>query len=131
MAVMEKRLWKLIKDNAPGWWKRVENGVGPGTPDTFSVVYNSQQWVELKDIDRWTIKYLDVRPLQRIWLQQLHKAGGRGFVFVRVHDSEYILIRGEDCMSYAVGTKQEWCSIAVGYWERRMNWDEFARLISH
>lgn len=44
----EKRLWLSLKGKSAATWKRIENMVGPGTPDVVGTLHGQTAFVELK-----------------------------------------------------------------------------------
>jgi hypothetical protein len=76
----EKRLWMSLRDKSAATWKRIENGVGPGTPDTVGTLYGHTAFVELKAGVGWGRDI--VRPEQRIWLREWAAAGGACWLLV-------------------------------------------------
>ena len=113
----EKAFWNLIRKNASGQWIRIENMIGPGTPDCCVAVDGETIWVELKNLKYWSHN-LGLRPEQRAWFM---KWPGKAFVFAKIK-KEFILVRSRDAINNH--TKKEWIDIGVGYWEGKVNWDE-------
>ncbi len=120
-----------MRANAPGWWKRVENAADPGTPDCFAVVQGLGLWLELKDGKSWgAAGFGCTQPkrwaLQRLWLRNLARAGGTGFLLVRCR-GEILLVPGGRLLHR--GTREQWLALAVGHWQRQVDWEELGRLL--
>lgn len=74
---------------------RVENRVGPGTPDVNYV----EGWLELKELDGWPPQGRPVlvphfRPEQRIWLDRRASRLGRVHLLLKV-EQDWLLLPGE------------------------------------
>jgi hypothetical protein len=111
------KVWNVIKRNLVGFWERVENGVGPGTPDTDFCIDGVAGKVELKYLPEWPKKEstktnLEIRPAQRIYLEQYAKNGGRGFVLARV-GNEWLLIPANKSLTPT--TRSGWIGRAMYY----------------
>lgn len=101
---LNKRLQSALSHRDP---VRVENAVGPGTPDIEYV----GGWIESKLLKQWP-KRLDtivqVRhyvPEQRAWHVKRRKAGGRVHVVIQIGDDVLVF----DAMDAAQG---------LGFWTR-------------
>lgn len=94
----------------------VENRVRPGTPDVNYI----GGWIELKWLRYWP-KHSDVwkaneegeptqplvhldhfTPQQRVWLKNRWRKGGRAFLLLQAHQSDWLLFDGETA-AHAVG----------------------------
>jgi hypothetical protein len=98
---------------------RVENPVGPGTPD----VNYTGGWIELKFADRWPPRGGPLRlehytKQQRVWHQKRRRAGGRVFVLLKV-DVEWLLIDGvKAAITLGDATREELYQICTCRWKR-------------
>jgi hypothetical protein len=115
----EKRLWMSLRDKSAATWKRVENSVGPGTPDTVGTLRGHTAFVELKAGVGWGRDI--VRPEQRIWLREWTHAGGGAWLLVS-NSGACVLVNGRD-----VPFRHEVKEDRVGYefWADRaaITWD--------
>ena len=75
----EKTLWKHLKDHLSGHWTRIENGVGPGIPDSEGCYEGKQVWLELK-IDQGG--YIEFELAEHAWIFNRVMQGGRVFIVV-------------------------------------------------
>ena len=100
----EKALWEWLREKLKnqGVMQRVENRVGPGTPDVAYCFLGVSGWIELKEIHDWpkrknTLVRVDhFTEEQRSWLRSWHNAGGRSFLLLRVKTAqELLLFRGD------------------------------------
>lgn len=104
-----KLVWKRLKEAKIGFWKRIENSVEEGFPDTLYCIQGRTGLAELKYMRHWPKKAetkttLGVRPIQEFFLRQWKKNGGRGWVIARVGD-EWLLI---DPDNLGEKTRAEW-----------------------
>lgn len=120
MRKSEKAFWNTIRERAEGKWVRVENAVGPGTPDCCVLVNGVTSWVELKRLDYWQSD-LGLRKAQRAWLMTWYIHGGRCYVFANIKD-DYILIPGNLITNNHLN-KERWMELAP-VWEGKMNWEQ-------
>lgn len=78
-------------------WIKQQDTHTTGTPDCLSIRAGRVTQVELKYIRPTDISKVDgtfltgVRPAQRVWLRDWHRAGGRGWLWIGVHDRLYVL----------------------------------------
>lgn len=97
---LEKSLWSRFRACACSQHlMRVENSVGPGTPDVNGCYNGVEYWVELKQADppKKETSILQVRHFtteQRRWLVQRIAAGGNAYVLIQV-GREYLVLRGD------------------------------------
>jgi len=98
----------------------VENSVHAGTPD----VAFAGGWIELKRLEAWpkrptTIVKPGLSPKQRQWLARHAKAGGQGFVLLRV-GAAWLLFLATDAVKILDSTTrlelEQW---AQGQWHGR------------
>jgi len=117
-AAMWDALRPLLKGLDP---VRVENPVGPGTPD----VNYTGGWIELKYADRWPPQGGPLRvdhftKGQRAWIVRRRKAGGRAWVLLKVGEAEWLLFEGITAALYlGDSTRERLYEIAAARWTRR------------
>lgn len=94
----EANLWTYLRKKVAlqGRWVRVENRVGPGTPDVYYIVDGISGWLELKQTDAWParedtiVKFDHFTFEQKDWLEKENSRGGRVHVLVQI-GNEYLL----------------------------------------
>lgn len=125
----ETAFWRLIRANAPGLWVRVENGVGPGTPDCcVAFRTGAMAWVELKDLRGGWDSRLGVRADQWVWMRRWTEAGGRGFFFVRA-GKWFILLPGSVTLGERARTREQWSEAAAAEWTGRVDWEQLGDVL--
>ena len=79
----ETAFWNKLREELPdgGHYTRVENLVGPGTPDVHYCVSSRSGWMEVKYTDKFPLEH-PVLVSQMIWLEQHLRAGGRACICV-------------------------------------------------
>lgn len=106
----------------PGDWCRVENGVGPGTPDVnYCLGPGREGWLELKVSKKGldpgrpgdTTIQCTLRPAQLAWLSRRRAAGGRVGVLWGLRDGTVVYIDRFEPLCPTVFYRI--CSIAVGW----------------
>lgn len=94
-------MWQTLKPllNRDGWQAmRVENPIGPGTPDINWLAPPMEGWVEMKFVKRYpprggVVQMKDFTPQQRVWLAKRCRVGGRAHLIVHC-DEEWLLFHG-------------------------------------
>lgn len=138
----EAGLWKTVQKNMGDKWKvqRVENMVGPGTPDVYyTLISGDMGWLELKHEKEWpkrattALKVDHFTPQQRGWLRRHGGFGAKVFVLIQV-DKQYFLLDWEEAQniggkhwdpkySKRPWTKEDYEELTYK-WERRINYSE-------
>ncbi len=96
----ESALWQTVRRHLlpHGLLIRVENRVGPGTPDVVYCIRGRVGWLELKHVARWPARdHLTLRhltQLQILWLQQWRAEWGRAWILLQV-DRDYMFLPPE------------------------------------
>lgn len=123
VTVAESSLWRLAKKHlsAYGHIVRVENPVGPGTPDVHYCLMKKAGWIELKAIKAWPkrkttpvrIRHYSVE--QRLWHKQYGETGGRMFILVRIDETKEYFLFDWDWAHRNLGsvTRAHWYKNAV------------------
>jgi len=113
---------------------RVENSVGPGTPDVNICLDGREVWVELKHVHEWparqdTLVDIGLRPDQVTWLGRRGRAGGNVWILVQV-GTDYLLFWWKFAPKLYIGVpRSEMESEAVGAWSKRINMVEFKLIV--
>jgi len=114
---------------------RVENPVGPGTPDVNWCGRNratgevSTGWVELKYLEAWPkrastlVRIKHYTQQQRDWLLLRHAAGGRVALLLQVR-REYLLFKGAACQEVGGLRRYDLLSLASDHWLQPVGWAE-------
>jgi hypothetical protein len=105
MRSSEHALWLWLKKHVAtvGFWQRVENRAGAGTPDVYYCVLGGMGWLELKHLDAWParastpVRIEHFTMEQKAWLINHAREGGRAFLLLRV-DHQYLLFHGKDVL---------------------------------
>lgn len=79
--------------------QRVENRVGPGTPDMNGVTNGAEWWIENKWLHHFSSRGGPVllpkfRPEQRVWMRRRGQAGGRVFLLLGIERPHLYLLFG-------------------------------------
>ena len=133
----EKALWKWFKEHVAvhGYWERVENLVGTGTPDVHYCIDGYAGWIELKEIEDWpvrakTIVRIDHFTLeQRYWLREYYdRGGGNAWLLVRVRAArEYFLFRPDSADAIGTMNQEEFRRAAYWSWLGKMDKTDLKR----
>jgi len=134
----EKSLWRTLNKNMNQNWEvqRVENLIGPGTPDLYYTLgKNSTGWLELKYLDDWPkkrptpVKIEHYTPQQRNWFRRHGSKGANVFLLLQVN-KEYLLFDWETAVKH-VGNYPafELKVAAIGYWKNKINYSELINTI--
>jgi hypothetical protein len=96
----ESVLWGYIRDHVKGPdWVRVENAVGPGTPDVNYSYLGFEGWMELKhrptrprtDFITAFPEEIGLRPEQKIWINRRTTNGGVVWIVAGVVKEVYFI----------------------------------------
>lgn len=99
---------KLRKTIQPAFYRRVENVLGDGTPDTYVVIDGAMAWLEGKYCRECPARLTtpvfggSAHPLltgQENWLYDHWRKGGRGFVFAQIEDF-FVLVPGHMALEF-------------------------------
>lgn len=103
-VMSEAGLWNYIRDHVPGPdWVRVENSVGPGTPDVNYSYDGSEGWIELK----WVAQFpksprvcvfgnrRGLRPAQKVWIRR--RTLKKGSVWIVAGVGRHVFFIPGDC----------------------------------
>lgn len=124
----ESAFWSIVRGKLPGYKLRIENGVAPGTPDTWwEDVTGARAWLELKSLTTWC-GALGVRREQRAWMRHYYKARAPSPVYVlaRLPGGDILLVCGWDVVNVKNASEPEWRTLAElvldqkdkGKWEK-------------
>ena len=123
----EKALWQRVKNGSSGYWQRVENKVGKGTPDCHGVDRAGRHaWLELKSEVGWGA-HLGTSPEQRIWAMRYTKAGGRVFIFA-VSQQVFTLVEASLTLRSDIRGSKNWAQHGV-QWQGSPDWEEFDHFV--
>lgn len=130
-----KKVWKPLRRALKRTLllKRLENKLGSGLPDVFYCSKGVSGFLELKHLKGWPVREetttaLGISAAQKLWLWELHDAGGKGFVFVRIGE-EWLLI--PVCAGLGEATRAEWMSRAILQCEGDMVWHKLLEILLH
>jgi hypothetical protein len=135
----EVSLWKTVSRNMRGKWiaQRVENAVGPGTPDVYYTMNNGAMgWIENKHAHTWPKRKTTPLKLdhftiqQRKWIERHGKAGATVYVLLQVR-SEYFLLDYEESRNIGEWTKRDYRIHSNYYWYSRIDYNELEQILSH
>lgn len=111
---------------------RVENMVGPGTPDVEYI----GGWIELKQVDEWPkreatpLRVDHFTPQQKAWLIRRRLRGGRAFVLIRVAN-DWLLIDGTVAAKILGSVpKDELISKSIKHWHGRLDSKELLKCLT-
>lgn len=97
MYATEAAIFQALKKNLPQvHWQRVENSVGPGTPDVNYCYDGKEGWIELK-----CLGVMHIRKAQHIWLARRAKALGRCVLLIGTRSGDLIYIPGKCFLEYS------------------------------
>lgn len=105
----ERQMWEALQPSMKRRGLdpvRVENPVGPGTPDVNFI----EGWAELKHADHWPIKGGPLRlkhppaPQQRAWLLRRWTAGGNVWLVLRVGKEWFVFPGNLPAVLWAAGS---------------------------
>lgn len=128
-STMNSRVAKMMRGTH---YKRIENMIEAGTPDTD---WSTGQ-AELKTIEKWDkkadtiFKIADFSGDQRRWLKRRCKYGGRAFLLLHCQ-GDWLLFWGTDAALH-VGidcTKEMLIDLALIYSEGTLNEEEFRQCL--
>jgi hypothetical protein len=97
-----------------GKWLRVENPVGPGTPDVHYCVEGMTGWLELKEIPAWPkrsdtpVRLPHYTKEQRLWIMDYASHGGRVHLLLRIARPKFYLLFGPEVAVHLLGEVPEW-----------------------
>jgi len=134
----ERSLYKTINKNMKSYWEvqRVENLVGPGTPDLYYTLNKeSTGWIELKYLESWpthgstVVRINHYTPQQRNWIKRFGSNGANVFLLLQV-EKDYLIFDWEEAAIH-VGNYPEFelRLVAIGQWKNRINYDELRRIL--
>jgi len=107
----ERDIWALLKDDADGLWKRIENRLATGWPDTVYLLEDGRcGWIELKYLGEYWEKDFGLRADQKLWLWRWSNSGGKAFVLAR-YGGWWYLVPGTRMLE--LKTKEDWLDAAV------------------
>lgn len=98
MATEREAYDRLRRQQPRAFWQRVENGVGPGTPDVFYMNGGRCAWIENKvghySKTKKTIRVpaSKLRPSQCAWLTSYVQKGGIGLVSIWVEETDWLFV---------------------------------------
>jgi len=137
----ENAFWQLIHRNMKSKWhaSRHEDYMTAGVPDVSFGLNNKCGWIELK------VSYITKREkktpvhittLQKHWLFQRGQKGGNCWVFIRIRGNDipdvFCLVKWDNVGELDKYIKfVDLVKISSGYWEKKVNWDEFYILLSN
>jgi hypothetical protein len=135
----ERSLYKTLNKNMKSYWRvqRVENLVGPGTPDLFYTInQEASGWIELKHIENWpknsstVVQIKHYTPQQRNWIRKFGLSGANVFLLLQ-GEKEYMIFDWVRAVTH-VGfySKPELRIVAIGHWKNRINYDELRKILS-
>ena len=94
----EGEFWRRVARGMAGRWSacRHEDTTRSGVPDVSFGLGGRQGWVELKVLPRWPrpetpVKMAHFTQLQRVWLVERGRAGGRCFLLLGVERDALLL----------------------------------------
>lgn len=135
----ESVLWDYLRDHVKDPyldWVRVENSVGPGTPDVNFVCRKIEGWIELKyriDWPRPTTALFDkrgIRPEQRIWINRRVQSGGLVWIVAGV-DKDIFFIPGVHADGFNSFDRETMINVSCGWFSRgRFDPDSFLSFLS-
>lgn len=95
----ERNSWKALRERLRPFGKvvRVENVVGPGTPDVCYCLRGVTGWLEMKHANKWPAR--ETTPLvipsltldQVLWMKEWEQAGGTAWLYLTVGPVEFLL----------------------------------------
>lgn len=133
----EASLWQYIRKGMGARWhaQRIEDSLSVGIPDLGYAIDGLEGWIELKHVPAWPARAITpVRPKltakQSTWMLDRSRSGtGLCFVLLKV-DRTFLLFGQEAFDALIDGDQQDRLRArARAVWERRINWDQFAKLI--
>lgn len=125
----EAGFWRYLQRGMGSRWKaeRVENRLAAGFPDVFYTINGVHGLVELKYLPEKKTN-VSIRSLTDDQRSFSFRHGT--FILVQIED-EYLLFDYHRCMDLGRGQPlSEHRSWAVGRWEKRLDFDHLARLLS-
>lgn len=145
----EASLWTTVSKNMKGEWEiqRVENSVGPGTPDVYYTMNSGTMgWLENKHAHEWpkrpsTALRLDhFTPQQRSFLRRHGKLKANVWILLQV-ESDYFLLDYQEAQniggeywdkkfSEKPWTKQDYLDNCSYHWYPRINYQELIFVLS-
>ena len=114
---------------------RIENPVGPGTPDVFYALKDNGRmgWIELKHVHEWPkrpttpLKIPHFTADQRTWIKRYGSIGAQVHVFLQV-DREYFLLEWEPALLIDTLLYNDYIDLAF-YWRNRINYSELFSIL--
>lgn len=145
----EASLWKTVSKNMKEFWEvqRVENLVGPGTPDVYVTMNTGNMvWIENKHAHKWpkrssTPLNIDhFTPQQRSFIRRHGAKGANVFILLQV-DTDYFLLDHTEApniggphwdsrFSTRSWTKQDYLDGCSYHWKGRIMYDELVFILS-
>lgn len=145
----ESSLWTTVNKNMRGKWEtqRVENMVGPGTPDVYYTMNNGTMgWLENKHAHEWpkrasTVMKLDhFTPQQRSFLRRHGSKKANVFVLLQV-GRDYFLLDHKEAQNIGGAhwdkrfSKRSWIredyfKNVIYKWSGRINYTELTFILS-
>ena len=136
----EKSLNDYLRDGLRPYGRtmRVENAVGPGTPDVYARLVRPavlHLWVENKALPGWPKRATTVvqcrhyTTQQRTWHRTWRAQGHAVAVFVRVGRCYLLLDAGVACGALGYVTREALMEASLGVWHHRVDWGQWAELV--
>lgn len=130
----ERSLWKTLDRNMKEYWEaeRVENPVGPGTPDLYVTMKanGNMHWIELKHVHGYpkratTIVDVDhFTPQQRSFIRRHSRIGANVWVLIQIH-RDYFLFHGMNALKVGKLTREGYFIHADYKWSGKIDYDRF------
>ena len=147
----EASLWKTVSKNMKDFWEvqRVENLVGPGTPDVYVTMNTGNMvWIENKHAHKWPkrpstpLKLDHFTPQQRSWIRRHGAKCANVFVLLQV-DTDYFLLDHIEAQNIGgkhwdeqftpfnkPWVKQDYQDMCSYHWYRHIRYDELNFILS-
>lgn len=136
----EKTLNSYLRDGLKPYGRtlRVENMVGPGTPDVYlrlSRPTRMSAWVESKALRAFPrrpqtpVRCDHYTAVQRSWHRAWRRQGEAVMVFLRVARTYYLFDADIARQHLGMVPKEVLDAVAMRVWKGRVDWDEWVRLV--
>jgi penicillin-binding protein-related factor A (putative recombinase) len=111
-----------------------EDKYSSGIPDLSFGIYNTNGWIELKQIKKWNgdkpVKPDHYTSIQVNWLNRREKSGGNCFVMIKIENDYYILAAKEAKKVKTGMNKDQYDSTALAHWHKSIDPGQLSRIIS-
>jgi hypothetical protein len=134
----ERSFWRTLQKNGKPYWEaeRVENPVGPGTPDVYYTINSNGKmgWMELKYVvsfpKRLTtpLKIDHFTPQQRAFIRRHGSIGAQVHLFIQV-GREYFLLEWQDALKVGELLYNDYKDLAF-YWKDSIDFNELFFILS-